>query len=51
MTEYYFISDYYMGEKFDDKDWVKNFADGFNIITLKGTILEENARDITFCVN
>ena len=46
--EYYFISDFYMGEKLDDGNWPKNFADGFNGIMLKGIILEENAKIVLF---
>lgn len=51
MQEYYFISDTYMGEKFNDNDYVINFIDGFNGIKLKGTIVEENSIYVLFCVN
>lgn len=51
MTKYCFISDYYMGEIFNDDDFVSNFVDGFNKIFLKGTIVGTNEMNILFCVD
>ena len=51
MQEYYFISDRYINEKFNDNNYVINFIDGFNGIKLKGIITEENSIYVLFRVN
>ncbi len=51
MEEYYFISDYYMGEEFNDTDYPINFINGFNGIKLKGTILEEKFKKMKFRID
>jgi hypothetical protein len=51
MTEYYFISDNYCGEKFNDDNYVTNFVNRLNGIKLGGTISKEKSMHVLFCVN
>ena len=51
MREFYIITDVYMGEKMDDKNFPRNFVNGFNAIMFKGTILVENISSVSFYIN